>query len=167
MSIRAWLTAITLSATAVSGVVPFGAPAALAGHYRLPIADFISETETAALSRAGITTTLALLDAVTTAPKRAELARKTTLARDRIDTLAGQVDLLRVDGIGPSVVRLLNACAMRDTRELGKADPKALHARMVTMNAASKILGAMPPEALVASWVAKARALPETVLGLR
>jgi hypothetical protein len=167
MPLRARLTAIILSTAALGASAAVTPSVALAGHYRLPIADFISESETSALSKAGITTTLALLDAVTTAPKRAELARKTSLSRDRIDALAGQVDLLRVEGIGPGVVRLLVACDIRDTRQLGAAGAAALHARMVSTNATTKILGAIPPEALVASWVSKARALPQTVLGLR
>lgn len=139
---------------------------AQAGHYRLPIADFISREESEQLSKAGVQTTLGLLAEVATPAHRLRLATVSGLAPARIEALAGLVDLLRIDGLGPSMARLLTAAGVRHVRALSLESAGALHARMLVANATSRIAPVTPSEGLVAAWVAAAGRLPPAVHGL-
>jgi predicted flap endonuclease-1-like 5' DNA nuclease len=167
MTIRPLLLAALLALSAPLVTHRFVAPAAHASHYRLPIDNLISTAEADALAKGGVTTTLALLEAVTTQTKRASLAKKTGLPLARIDALAAQVDLIRIEGIGPGVVRLMQASGVAHSRALATADASALHAKLTAVNASAKILGVIPPEGLVAAWISKAKSLPQAVEGLR
>lgn len=139
---------------------------AQAGHYRLPIADFISGEESTQLLKAGVQTTLGLLERVGTPAQRQRLAEVSGLPAQRIEALAGQVDLLRIEGIGPSMVRLLLATGVRHAGALSTESTGALHARMVAANAAQRIAPVTPSERLVAAWVAAAGRLPRVIEGL-
>ena len=161
-------TSITLrlAASALAATLALAPLPAYAGHYRLPVANFISDGEAQALSKAGIKTTLALLDEVKTAAQRKRVAQLSGLAVARIDELARQVDLLRIDGIGPGVVRLLNAAGVAHTKALGGEDAAALLARMTAANAGAKYTNVLPQEAQLAAWVAAARQLSPAIEGL-
>lgn len=153
----------TLSALALAAALLVHAPTADAGHYRLPLEGLISQAETDLLHKAGVRTTLALLDQVKTPARRKRLAADTGLDLARVDTLARHVDLLRIDGIGPTMVRLLDAAGVRHSRALGAESAAALLARMTTVNAGVKIANVLPPEGQIAAWVAVAKRLPVAV----
>lgn len=140
--------------------------AAQASHYRLPVDNFISAEETAALEKAGVSTTLALLDQVSTPAKRQKLAKATGLSVARLTALAAQVDLLRIDGIGPSMVRLLNASGVMHAKQLAQSSSAALFAKVSSTNLAQKISMVTPREALIAEWIGAAKSLPQVVEGL-
>lgn len=142
------------------------APSSHASHYRLPLDPLITDQDTAALAKAGVTTTLALLQEVTTADKRKALAKRSGLAMDRIETLAKQVDLIRLDGVGPSMVRLLQAAGVRHSKGLAAESAASLLEKMTAANESNKITPVLPPEGLIAEWIAAARRLPQVVTGL-
>jgi len=137
-----------------------------AGHYRLPVENFISQTETDLLSKAGIKTTLALLDEVKTAAQRKRVAALTGIAAARIEVLACQADLLRIDGVGPTMVRLLNAAGVKHSQALAGEAAGALLERMKSVNLAQKIANVVPQEGQVAAWVAAAKRLGPAIEGL-
>jgi predicted flap endonuclease-1-like 5' DNA nuclease len=139
---------------------------ARAGHYRLPIEGFVSPEEAELLGRAGIKTTLALLQDVATAAKRKRLVELTGLPSERIEALACQTDLMRIDGVGPTMARLLTAAGVRHARALAGEDAAALVGRMTAVNQATRIANVLPREGLVAAWVAAARRLPQVLDGL-
>lgn len=156
----------TLCALILTTALLAHAPTAEAGHYRLPLEGLISQSETDLLKKAGVLTTLALLDQVKTPAQRKRLAAKTGLDQARVDALARHVDLLRIDGIGPTMVRLLDAAGVRHSRALGAESAAALLARMTSVNAGVKIANVLPPEGQVAAWVAAAKQLPAALDGL-
>ena len=155
-----------VAASFTAAVLLVGLPLAQASHYRLPVADFISSQESSLLLKAGVRTTLGLLQEVGTAAQRAHLSGVTGLSSARIDELACHVDLLRLDGVGPSMVRLMAAAGVRHTRALKGESAASLHARMAAINQTQRIAPVLPPEGLVAAWVAAAGRLPQVIDGL-
>ncbi len=155
-----------LYACFVATVMATSAPGAYAGHYRLPVTNFISQDETALLQKAGISTTLGLLDEVKTAAQRKRVAQVTGISVKRLEALAGQVDLLRIEGIGPTVVRLLLAAGVKHSRELGGQSAAALLERMKAANTTQQITSVMPREGQVAAWIAAAKRLGSVIEGV-
>jgi len=141
--------------------------AAHAGHYRLPVDSLVTIDESNALSKAGIQTTLALFDQAAPVSKRKALAAKSGLTYVRLSTLASQVDLLRVDGVGPSMVLLLQAAGVKHSRDLGMADPASLLEKMRAANGVHNISAVLPQHDVVRSWVTHARSLPQLLEGLQ
>jgi predicted flap endonuclease-1-like 5' DNA nuclease len=125
---------------AVAGALSVGVSSmASASHYRLPVDGLVTVDETEALKKAGIATTLDLLDAIAPKAGRESVASKSGLTFARLTTLAAQVDLLRVNGLGPSMVRLLQAGGVRHARDLAKAAPAELRARLEAANGVHRI----------------------------
>lgn len=141
-------------------------PDARASHYRLPLPGIVSADEAQLLAKAGVDTTLKLLGRVKTPAQRAELAGATGLSPERVAILAAQVDLLRFSGIGPTMVRLLNASGVPHSAALAAESPAALRERMVAVNLGAKIANAIPQERQIAAWVANAKRAPRAVEGL-
>jgi predicted flap endonuclease-1-like 5' DNA nuclease len=150
-------------------VVACGAMAsapAMASHYRLPVSNLVSSSEAEQFAKVGVSTTLQLLQEVGDPARREAFAKKSGVSKDRLEALANQVDLIRFDGIGPSMVALLQASGIKNSRALATADADALHAAIVSANEANKISQAVPQPGLVAAWVAQAKRLPQVVTGL-
>lgn len=155
---RSIIVALLLSASSL---------AAHAGHYRLPVDNLVTIDESQALSKAGIQTTLSLLDHVAPVAKRKALAAKSGLTYVRLSTLATQIDLLRVEGVGPSMVLLLQAAGIKHTRDLGAADPAGLREKMRVANDVHNVSPVLPQEDVVRSWVTHARGLPQIIEGVQ
>ncbi|MCC6620470.1 MAG: DUF4332 domain-containing protein [Deltaproteobacteria bacterium] len=158
MSSRSILIALVLASSPL---------VAHAGHYRLPVDNLVTVDESNALSKAGIRTTLGLLDHVAPLDKRRALAAKSGLTFVRLSTLATQIDLLRVEGVGPSMVRLLQAAGIRHTRDLGAADAAGLREKMRVANGVHQISSVLPQEDVVRSWIESARGLPQILEGVQ
>lgn len=163
---RSLARAFALVALATSACLVVSAPAH-ASHYRLPVDNLITQAETDALKKAGIETTLALLDAIGSTAGREQVAMKSGLTFARLTTIAAQVDLLRVNGLGPSMVRLLQAGGIRHARDLAGAGTADLHARLVAANGVHRIAPVLPSEGILADWIAQAKALKSVVEGLQ
>lgn len=149
-------TALTLS---LSG-------ATLASHYRLPVENLVSDAETSALGKAGIQTTLALLDQIAKVDGRQKLAAKSGLTFARLSALAAQVDLLRVEGIGPSMVRLLQAAGVQHTQHLKGASPAALREKMKVANDVHQLAPVLPQEDVLRDWIGQANRLSQVIEGI-
>lgn len=140
---------------------------AFASHYRLPVENLVNETEAAAFGKAGIQTTLALLEQVAKVDSRQKLAAKSGLTFARLSTLAAQVDLLRIEGIGPSMVRLLQAAGVRHTRDLKAASPADLRDKMKVANDVQQVAAVLPREEVLRDWIGQASKLSAMVEGLQ
>lgn len=153
---------------AVAGALLLAAsPMASASHYRLPVDGLVTIDETEALKKAGIATTLDLLDAIAATAGRESVASKSGLTFARLTTLAAQVDLLRVNGLGPSMVRLLQAGGVRHARDLAKSAPGELRARLEAANGVHRIAPVLPSEGILEDWIRQAGGLKPIVEGLQ
>ena len=139
---------------------------AMASHYRLPVAHLIEADETALLKEHGIQTTLALLNRVAKTADRKKLAKESGLSLERIEALARQVDLLRIEGVGPSMVLVLQAAGVRDTRDLSRTNASALLTKMKAANERERITEVLPREPGLHAWILQARKLPVLLEGL-
>jgi len=154
---RATLSAVALLLLVFGGAVSGGA--AQASHYRLPADGFVSDEELEALAKAGVHTTLDLLQRAAKVTDREALARKTGLPLTRLTTLACQVDLLRVKGLGPSMVRLLQTAGIRHTRDLRATEPDGLLERLRAANSIHHIAPVLPRTEILAEWIGQAKRL--------
>ncbi|TNF27150.1 MAG: DUF4332 domain-containing protein [Deltaproteobacteria bacterium] len=130
---------------------------AWASHYRLPADGLVSEEEHAALGKAEVHTTLDLLNRAAKVSDREALARQTGLPLARLTTLACQADLLRVKGLGPSMVRLLQTAGIRHTRDLRATEPDGLLDRLRAANGIHHIAPVLPRTEVLAEWIEQAK----------
>ena len=138
-----------------------------ASHYRLGTVGLLYAKEVRQLSAAGIHTTKELLDGAATSRQRARLARKTKIKTLRITLLATQCDLLRIDGVGPTMVRLFQASGYQHTASLRRKTPQAVWKNLVAANQVHRILPQPPAKALVGKWVRAAAASAVVLKGVK
>lgn len=168
MTHRTWTLAIggLIVLLGLAGSVGFSSEAR-ASHYRLAGSDIVSPAELKALSTAGVATTLELLERAAPRKARRKLARETGLTPSRLAELGAFCDLLRVKGIGPTMVRLLQAAKVMHTGHLKRSVAASLRERMEEANAARKVSETVPDEATVADWIGQARSLPKLLEGAK
>ena len=168
MNARTSLRTLMLGLVATGAMLAavLSAAPAHAGHYRLPIEGLVDDTDTKALAKAGVTTTLALLQEVATVAKRQKLAQRSGLTIGRVAALAAQVDLLRIDGLGPSMVRLLQSAGIRHSNDLAGAASAALRTKLEAVNGVQHISGTVPLPEVLDAWIGQAKKLPRAVEGL-
>ena len=133
---------------------------AFASHYRFDRVDMLTSSEQTALGRLGITDTRRLLSEVRTLSQRVRLARITGLGYERTTDLATQCDLLRIDGIGPSIMRVLQDAGIQDTRALARASATPLLAAMKLASQGTKMRWRLPAETTLNDWIHQATRLP-------
>ncbi len=138
-----------------------------ASHYRLSQVDLLTDAEREVLARAEVATTLTLFERAAATEARKELARVTGLGFARLTELATQCDLLRISGVGPGVVRLLQAAGVRHSADLKSRGAARLHQEVVRANRAQRIREVLPDVQSLAAWMASARELPRRLEGVR
>lgn len=143
------------------------ASAAAASHYRLPAGGLVSESEERSLAEHSVDTTEALLAGTASLKARRALSKATGLSYARLTELATQCDLLRIRGVGPSVVRLLQAAGTRHTAALRQARADALAEKLKSANAVHGIMEVLPDTASLSDWITQARELPKVLEGVR
>jgi hypothetical protein len=135
-----------------------------ASHYRLAKGfELVTESERKALKRANIATTAQLLKATAKKRGRRALAKSTKLPVKRLKELATQCDLLRIKGLGPSAVRLLQAARVKDVTALKRTQAQTLHNTLQTL----KSTRVVPTAAELAEWIAQAKTLRRVLEGTR
>ena len=139
--------------------------AALASHYRLPAGGLATKEETRALATQKIATTKQLLMSGAKAKARRALAKSTGISAQRLLELVSMCDLLRVDGIGPSIARLLTVSDVADLSVLRRQGAGSLLGRIRTANAKHGIMEVLPSEQTLASWIKSAASLPRLLEG--
>ncbi len=141
---------------------------AMASHYRLnPGFSLISEPERKALKKAGIQTTSQLLNKTNKRAARRTLSKSTGLSVPRLTELATQCDLLRIKGLGPSAVRLLQAARVRHTAALKHTSAASLHGRLEAVKKTLDSPQVVPDTSELKDWIAQAKKLRKVLEGVR
>lgn len=133
---------------------------ASASHYDLVDVPLFGEKDIAALQKAGIPDTQILLDKTTTPDLRKALAAKTGIPLAQIEVYSKYCDLLRINGVGPSMAALLTLCDFPTIEALRRADPAQLAVRMSEVNDAKGVAGSVPDEPILTGWINQAKELP-------
>jgi len=141
---------------------------ARASHYRL-VSGFplITEPERVAFKNEKIRTTQALLKATGKRAARRALAKSTGISLPRLTELATQCDLLRVPGLGPSAVRLLQAARVRHTAGLRHSSASQLHGKLKAVKARLGLAQVVPQTAELQGWISHAKKLRTVLEGVR
>ena len=148
----------------VLGLILFLMPisSAVASHYRIvDVPDVIPVEHHAALASAGVTTTEVLYLKGVTQKGRKALAQKTGIERTVIRSWIQFLDVMQINGIGPKMVRLLNASGVHELRDLQKERAGPLRLRMKAANRGFRYSRVLPDEALVALWITRAQKTPK------
>lgn len=115
------------------------------------------------LEEAGIKTTEALLKIGGTPGGRKQIAADTGIDAKKILEWVNRADLMRIRGVGSEYSDLLEASGVDTVKELATRRPDNLHARMIEVNAAKKLVRRPPALAAVEAWVDEAKSLPPAV----
>jgi predicted flap endonuclease-1-like 5' DNA nuclease len=115
------------------------------------------------LHEAGVRSTAGLLKRAGSRAGREELAAALGVSTGRVLEWVNRADLIRVRGIGSEYSDLLEAAGVDSTVELAKRRSGNLHAKLVEVNAAKKLVRQLPTRQAVERWIAEARALPRVV----
>ncbi len=115
------------------------------------------------LTEAGITSVDQLLK-VGAGPKgREELAEKAGIDRKLILEWVNHADLYRIKGVGQEYSDLLEEAGVDTVVELATRKPENLHAKILEVNTAKKLVRRPPSAKMVADWVSQAKELPRVV----
>ncbi|NSW53015.1 MAG: DUF4332 domain-containing protein [Anaerolineae bacterium] len=112
---------------------------------------------------AGVKTVEALLKAGATPKGREALAEKAGVTKDQVLEWTNYADLYRIKGVGEEYSQLLEAAGVDTVPELAQRKAENLHAKMVEINTAKKLVRQLPNLQMVESWVAQAKALPRAI----
>ena len=115
------------------------------------------------LKAAGIKDTAGLLERAKDPKGRKAVAAETGIAEDRILKWANMCDLMRIKGVAEEYSELLEAAGVDTVKELKTRKPENLHAKMLEVNEAKKLVRQVPSAKSVADWVEQAKALPPTM----
>jgi len=112
------------------------------------------------LNAIGVMTTARLLDRAKDPKGRKQLAADAGIDETLILKWANMSDLMRIKGVGEEYSELLERAGVDTVKELRHRRPDNLHAAMTEVNAAKKLVRALPGPNKVKSWVEQAKSLP-------
>lgn len=130
-----------------------------ASNYDLTSIDLIGEEGIKVLANMKIYTTDDLWKATLKASQRIKIAKALGISLNKLKEIHNFCDLLRIQGIGPKVVKVLTLAGIKTTLALSKQNPKQLTTKIIEVNKQHEILGKLPDEALVQEWIEKAKIL--------
>jgi hypothetical protein len=158
---------IACSAAVAIFFLPSTEGEARASHYRLAGSGLVKGKELAGLKKAGITTTKALLEQGATQKARRRMAKQSAIAMPRVLGLVEACDLLRIEGVGPTMVRLFQASGYRHTAKFRRVKSATVWSKIVAANTRLKLVPEPPAKGLVARWVRAAQSMKSVVKGLK
>ncbi|HOH75984.1 MAG TPA: DUF4332 domain-containing protein [Myxococcota bacterium] len=138
---------------ACAGLVPVSASA---GHYGVESIGLFDDQMIQKMVGLGLEDTSRLWSATTTPAKRREVARKLSVRPATVQEWHQFCDLLRVDGVGPKIARLMTHAGVRDLKSLAKQNPSALVPKLKAVRSKVPELGKFPDEGNLQDWVAQA-----------
>jgi len=139
---------------------------AAASHYAVSdVPTLIGAAEAAKLTKAGVATTEDLLQKAAKAKDRKALAKASGLSGPAVMDLARRCDLLRIKGVGPEMVLLLEASGVKTVADLSKKQAPALTAAADQANKTKKITEKPPTEPQFQDWIDQAKQLPPVIEG--
>jgi predicted flap endonuclease-1-like 5' DNA nuclease len=123
----------------------------------------IGETYAQKLKDAGVATTEALLNKGATPQGRKALADEAGISGKLILEWVNHVDLFRIKGVSEEYADLLEEAGVDTVPELAQRNAANLHAKLVEVNEAKKLVRKLPAQSQVGSWIEQAKALPRTI----
>lgn len=117
----------------------------------------------AKLSEAGVKTVEGLLKAGAGKSGRNSLSKTTGIDTKMILTWVNMADLFRIKGVGEEYSNLLEAAGVDTVKELRNRNAANLHAKMVEVNDAKKLVRQTPSASQVEAWVSHAKELEPVV----
>lgn len=115
------------------------------------------------LRGAGVKTTQTLLKRGGSAAGRKQLADQTKIDAGKLLEWVNRADLMRVKGVGEEYSDLLESAGVDTVKELATRRPDNLHAKMLEVNTAKKLVRRPPTAANVIAWVAEAKTMAPAV----
>lgn len=143
----------------VLSVLAFLPGVARASDYGLSDIDLVDAATAGRLAALKIHTTLDLYQATKTPKGAAGVARKMKVPAGKVQEWRDFCDLLRIDGVGPKVARVLALSGVQRLSQLALAQPGPLADKIKEVNLKAEILGKLPGEEIVRSWIEQARKL--------
>ncbi len=130
---------------------------------KLTTIEGIADTLAEKLKKAGVGSVESLLKKGGAPAGRKEIVAKSGIDDKRILRFVNHADLMRIKGIGGEYSELLEAAGVDTVVELATRKPENLHAKMVEVNAAKKLVRQLPTLAAVTDWCKQAKGLPRAV----
>lgn len=147
-------------------IVPLFVSTASASHYAVgDVPTLITAADAEKLTKAGVATTEDLLQKAGKTKDRKALGKASGLSATTLTTLVRRCDLLRIKGIGPEMVLLLEAAGVKTSAELAKKEAAALTTASDAANKSKKITEKPPTEPQFQDWIEQAKQLPPVVEG--
>jgi len=115
------------------------------------------------LEAAGVKTTENLLAVAGSAKGRKELSVKANIDEHKLLEWVNRADLIRVKGVGSEFSDLLEAAGVDTVKELATRRADNLHAKLLEVNEAKKLVRRAPTAGEVEAWIADAKTLPQAV----
>ena len=156
-----WIFGLVLGTTLLLGAAP---RLAHASHYAVAdVPTLVSAADAEKLKKAGVATTEDLLGHAAKAKDRKALAKSSGLSNAALVNLAKRCDLLRIKGVGPEMVLLLEAAGVKSTADLTKKEAAALMTTANDANKVKKITEKPPTEPQYQDWIEQAKQLPQLI----
>jgi predicted flap endonuclease-1-like 5' DNA nuclease len=141
---------------ALLGMLVLAPVTASASHYDLSSIDLVDEEMTGRMGSVGIRTTEDLWKATAPGKPAARAARVLKVSRRQIAQWHDFCDLLRLNGIGPKVARVLTAGGVPRLAILARQDVDELNEKIRKVNLELEILGITPDKETVRAWIDQA-----------
>ncbi len=123
----------------------------------------IGPTYAKKLVEAGVTTTEDLLQAGMTPKERENLAAKTGISEKLILEWVNLADLFRIKGVGEEYSDLLKEAGVDTVAELAMRNAENLHAKILEINNAKKLVRRPPTLGEIKQWIDQAKKLPRKI----
>lgn len=121
------------------------------------VPDVIPAEHHPVLKKSGVENTAQLYEQVVSRTARSALAAKTGIDAKTLRSWARFLDLMQLSGIGPKMVRVLNASRVVTLRDLRAAEAADLHNRMRAANRGSRYSEVIPSVETVGEWINAAK----------
>jgi predicted flap endonuclease-1-like 5' DNA nuclease len=158
------LSRVALVAALATVFLAAGGRPAQAGQYELAdVPELMDDAVRARVAAAGIQTTAQLLEATRTKAGRAKLGKETGQAADIVQWWANFTDLLRVNGIGPKMAKLIQMAGVANIAGLKKETAAGLLAKVTAANTKYRVTELLPQEHNLSDWIGQAQKLPVVV----
>jgi len=111
----------------------------------------------------GINSPAKLLSSCANPSGRKDLEKKTGMSHSHILRWVNLADLCRIKGVSTQYSELLEAAGVDSVKELRNRNAENLTEKMKEVNAAKKLVRAVPSGKLVADWVSQAKSMAPAI----
>lgn len=144
---------------AVAGLIGLMLVASSVSASPYPLGQIMEKTMADKLAKQKITTTTQLLEQGAKPKQRRALAKKAGIAAAKLNRWVNMCDLLRIKGVGPEMVRLLEAGGVKTVRKLKAQKAARLHPRLIKANGKAKVTANPPTAQQIEAWIDQAKKL--------